>query len=129
MNNKITLKYSLLAGAIYFFCISIAHILGIKVPGLYIYYNVQSLQYQDQIISFLAFGWSTYFYVASKIRDAVPPLLLSGFIALIGLANINLSNDFNAEIESTAPFWIQFIILFIYIVWLVIFYVLSKQKK
>jgi hypothetical protein len=41
--NVTTLRWLLLAGATYFLTISIAYMLSIKVPLLYIYYNVPSL--------------------------------------------------------------------------------------
>ncbi len=51
------LKYSLLAGGLYFASVALAHASGVKVPGLFVCFNVPSNNYQDQIISFLASGW------------------------------------------------------------------------
>ena len=128
--NK-TLKYSLLAGSVYFFCISLFHFLGIKIPGLFIYYNIPSHHYQDQIISFLAFGWSAFFYSAYKNISIVPFVLLSCFMALLGLANINSSTNFESLVKGAdaTPFWIQTVLLSIYVAWLVIFYITSINKK
>lgn len=78
MDNKKILQYSLLAGAAYFLCIAIVHVAGIKVLGLFIYYNVNSYQYQDNIISFLVFGWAAFFYAGSGHTEIVKPVLLSG---------------------------------------------------
>lgn len=128
--NKI-LKYSLFAGSIYFFCISLFHLSGIKVPGFFIYYNIPSLQYQDKIISFLAFGWAAFFYSVSKNISLVPFVLLSCFVALLGLANINLSTDFESILNgaTTTPFWIQTLMLVVYVTWLTVFYIVSIKNK
>ena len=122
------LKYSFLAGAAYFFFIFLFHILGIKIPGFFIYYDIPSYQYQDQIISFLAFGWSLFFYAASKIKEVIPFVLVSCFVALLSLANINSSTDFYALSNSanSTPFWIQTAILLVYVSWLTVFYLREK---
>lgn len=131
-NNSVkVLKYSLLAGAVYFFCISIAHVLGVKVPGLFIYYNIPSHQYQDSIISFLAFGWAAFFYTASQYPRAVKPVLLSSIVALSGLVYINLSTDFSAiaGAVSTLPFWFQVSLLFVYVGELLFFSIRVRAEK
>lgn len=122
------LKYSFLAGAAYFFFISIFHILGIKIPGFFIYYDIPSYPYQDKIISFLAFGWALFFYSASKIKEVIPFVLVSCFVALLSLANINSSTDFYALSNSanSTPFWIQTAILLVYVSWLTVFYLREK---
>lgn len=127
--NENILRYSLLAGAIYFACISIAHILGIKIPGLYIYYNIPSYQYQDIIISFLSFGWAAFFYSGSKNLATVKAIIVSAMVALIGLININVSIDFtemSGKVSST-PYWLQTILLCFYTGWLI--YFAFKAKK
>jgi hypothetical protein len=59
--NTIVLKWSLLAGALYFFTVACVHLVGFKVPVLYIYFDEPSSVYQNRIISFLAFGLAAYF--------------------------------------------------------------------
>ena len=49
------LQWSLRAGAGYFTAIALAHTVGAKVPGLFIYFSAPSYSYQDYIIAFLAF--------------------------------------------------------------------------
>lgn len=128
MNHKKILKYSVLAGAIYFTCIAFVHLLGIKIPMLYIYYNVPSTRYQDQIISFLAFGWSMFFYAVANKLDMIRYLLIAGLVAVLALININLSNDF-MQIANTSSkvFWIQTFILAVYTLWLLYFTAKSHQ--
>ncbi len=124
MQYKAILKYSLLAGAVYFLCVALAHAVGYKIPGLFIYYNVTSYQYQDSIISFLAFGWSAFFYAGSKTNDIIKPLLFAALVAIVGLINITLSTDFSAlnQIETaTEMFWLQIILLTLYLLWLSFF--------
>lgn len=126
--REIILKYSLLAGAIYFTSISAAHIFSLKIPGLFIYYNIPSHQYQDNIISFLAFGWGAFFYAGSQNLSIVKPILISAIVALLGLVNINISTNFNeiAGNVSVVPFWIQTILLCFYIGWLLYFSIKNK---
>ena len=122
--NETIAKYSLLAGAIYFAAIATVHLFGIKIPGLYIYYNIPSTQYQDQIISFLAFGWAVFFFTAAQNLHIFPSILVAGGVALAALVNINLSNDFAAlkAGATTTPFWIQTFLLLLYLLWLLYFY-------
>lgn len=124
MDNIHILKFSLFSGALYFLCISVAHIAGLKIPGLFIYYDVTSYQYQDNIISFLAFGWSAFFYAGSKHIEIIKPILFSCVGALAGLVNITQSTNFgeiNLVTTSTTPYWIQIALLFIYVSWLWLF--------
>jgi hypothetical protein len=67
MTKKATaLKWTLIAGALYFFLVSAAHFFEIKWPGVFVYFDVESFQYQNKIISLLAFGWATYFYASTR---------------------------------------------------------------
>ena len=131
-NTKI-LKWSFVLGAAYFACISIAHTFGVKIPGLYIYFNVPSHSYQDTIIAFLTFGWSSFFYIASidpkQNPVAVRAALISGGIAIVGLTKINGFNNFGSLSPpvETWPFWVLTLCLAIYIGWLGIFYM--KMRK
>lgn len=129
ISSQQILKFSLMAGVLYFIGVSIFHFFGVKIPGLFIYYNIPSHHYQDQIISFLAFGWASFFYVATKVREAVIPLLIAGVVALLGLANINANTDFIAITEDavTLPFWIQTLLLGFYVAWLSFFYYKTKH--
>lgn len=130
VNSISLLRYSLLAGAGYFSAIAVAHVSGTKVPGLFIYYSIPSYQYQDNIISFLAFGWAAFFFAASRAPSALTPLLVAAVVALAGLANINLATDFVALAGGVAvtPYWIQYVILCGYILWLVILAVRVRTR-
>jgi hypothetical protein len=127
------LKWSLLAGALYFACVALAHTVGFKVPGLFIYFNVPSHPYQDQIIGVLAFGWAALFYVASvdPINQPVPvkALLVASAAAILGFSRINALTDFSgfSPDTSTAVFWAQVAILFCYWVWLAVFFYRSRR--
>jgi len=115
------LNYSLLSGSAYFLCIALAHLISLKIPGLYIYYNVPSLAYQDRIISFLAFGWAMLFYAGARHPAVVRLVLIAAVVALAGLVNINLAGEFGAEGVETAPFWVQTVLLGGYVGWLALF--------
>ena len=131
MDQRI-LKYSLLAGALYFFSVSVVHMLGIKVPVLFIYFNVPSYAYQDRIISFLAFGWSVFLFTAftdpQKNVALVKAILVAGAGALIGVSVINAATDFQSLDPAINPviFWLEAAGLFVYWLWLVVFYLRSK---
>lgn len=128
------LKRSLLGGAIYFFLVSAAHMFNIKVPVLFIYFNMPSYAYQDKIISFLAFGWAMFLYsgFAGVKKNALwltKYILLAGSGAIIGLCIINTETNFNELAGGVKPFifWIEALFLFGYLVWLTI--LCSKLKE
>lgn len=93
------LRWSLWAGAAYFAAVALTHTFGIKLPVVFIYFDVPSHPYQDQIIGFLAFGWSAFFYTAARApreaRHLVAAILAAGLAAVAGLAAINLRTDFS----------------------------------
>jgi hypothetical protein len=129
MNPEIRiLKWSLFAGGIYFILISIVHLIGLKIPVLYIYFNVPSHAYQDKITAFLSFGWAVFFIQVSqdpqKYIHVVRTILIAGLAAILILSYINLSTNFydlSPNINIT-PFWIQVGILTLYLIWLFIYY-------
>ena len=125
--NRQVLRLLLLAGGVYFLLVSAAHLIGMKVPGLYIYFNVPSTVYQDRIISLLAFGWAVFFTTGAADPDnkaLVRAILIAGAGAIAGLCGINLATNF----ESLSPdigmpvFWLEVAVLVIYWLSLVISY-------
>lgn len=135
--NLSILKCLLLLGSIYFFSIAIAHMFSLKIPGLFVYFNVPSYSYQDKIISFLAFGWAISLFVGFlnpvTNKGIVKSFIVAGIGAIIGLSIINLSVDFSylAKNIDKNIFWAETIILAMYLFTLTIFYFLavSKNKK
>ena len=125
------LQVAFMAGAVYFFAISVVHALGLKVAGLYIYYNIPSLQYQDDIISFLSFGWAMFFYTASRHPDVAPGAVIAAVVALLGIARINLTTDFTVLLSGAVvtPFWIQFALLSLYVETLAVLSLLYRHAK
>ncbi|MDA8103821.1 MAG: hypothetical protein M0Z71_00415 [Nitrospiraceae bacterium] len=132
-SNKI-LKWLLLAGAVYFLAIAIAHMLRIKIPLLFVYYDVPSHGYQDRIISFLSFGWSVFLFTASvdpaKNRDSVRAILIAGIAAVFGLNVINSVTDFRALTPNIHPLEFRTAVfgLSLYVGALILFYFLSKEE-
>jgi hypothetical protein len=128
------LKGSLRAGAVYFTCVALAHTAGVKIPGLFIYYNVPSHVYQDQIIAFLAFGWAAFFYAAADdpLNHPLPvkAILVAGAAAILGLCRINAFSDLStlAPGSATAPFWMQTLLLLGYLIWLFVFYRRARSR-
>ncbi|MBU1122765.1 MAG: hypothetical protein ABIH71_07580 [Candidatus Omnitrophota bacterium] len=130
------LKQLLLSGALYFFLVSLAHMIGIKIPGLFIYFNVPSYAYQDKIISFLAFGWAMFLYsgfrsVKSNVISPVKYILASGVAAIVGLSVINRTTDFNSFSNKINPgiFWLEIVGLCIYLIVLTILYYRVKNNR
>lgn len=125
------LQIAFIVGAVYFFAISIVHAMGLKVPGLYIYYNIPSLQYQDDIISFLSFGWAMFFYAASRHREFSVSAIVAAVVALLGIARINLTTDFTVlpSGADVTPFWIQLSLLSVYVGILVVLSLQYQQAK
>ena len=134
-NNTRTLKYSLLAGAIYFASVATVHLLGIKLPILFVYFNVPSHAYQDRIISFMAFGWAAWLFTTStdpiKYRAMAKAILIAGAVAIAELSLINATTDFQSFSSSirVETFWVETFGLFIYWLWLVVFFYRSKTNN
>ena len=130
--NKTILSISLFAGAFYFLAVATVHMLGIKLPMLFIYFNVPSYAYQDRIISFLAFVWGIFLFTAArdvvKNVQLVKAILIAGGGAIIGLGIINATADFHAldPAINVAIFWMETAVLLLYVLWLIVFYARSK---
>ena len=130
--NKTIRSYSLFAGAFYFLAVATAHMLGIKVPMLFIYFNVPSYAYQDRIISFLAFGWAMFLFTAArdvvKNVQLVKAILIAGGGAIVGLGIINATTDFHAldPAINVAIFWMETAVLLLYVLWLILFYIRAQ---
>jgi hypothetical protein len=120
------LTWSLRAGSLYFLLVAVAHALGFKVPGLFIYFDVPSYAYQDHIISFLSLGWSILFWVVALEpgRDTrlLNVVLIMGAAGLAGLGLINLTTDFGALKDGLQPgvYWIETAVLAGYLLLLII---------
>lgn len=119
------LRWCLWSGGAYFLCVAVVHALGLKVPLLFVYFNVPSYAYQDRIISFLAFGWAVFLFTAGRDPRAnaalVRAILLAGAAAVVGLAAINLNTNFAALDANIQPrwFWLETAGLAGYWLWLV----------
>lgn len=131
--NSTILKLSLLAGAVYFFLVSVAHLSGLKIPGLYIYFEIPSYSYQDNIVALLALGWAIFFFTAFtdplKNVTLVKAILVAGAAAIIILCMINIRTNFLVlnNFVNIKIIWLEIIILFIYWLLLVVFYIRSKK--
>ena len=132
---EITLKWSLFGGSIYFLLVAITHFSGIKIPGLYIYFDIPSYAYQDRIIALLSFGWCMFMYsgyqlVRSGHIRPVRYILLAGILAIISLLFINNSSEISqiAPAKSLWLYMLEAILLFLYTLWLVILYVKCRKN-
>ncbi len=114
------LKFLLHTGALYFLGVAVVHSLGVKVPGLFVYFNVPSYAYQDRIISFLAFGWSGLFYLTSRKLDSdlIKYILVIGLIAILALLVNTLITNFEALAPNIQPWRFLIIILGLFLYWL-----------
>ena len=129
------LKWLLLVGAVYFLVVAIAHMVRIKIPMLFVYFNVPSYGYQDRIISFLSFGWAIFLFTASvdptRNRALVKATIIAGLAAVFGLHVINLVTDFHALSPDINPsiFQKEVLVLSAYEAALIICYFLAKREK
>ena len=127
-----TIKNSLLCGSIYFLLMASAHAIGFKIPGLFIYFNVPSYAYQDNVISFFAFSWAVFYFLAYQDpnKKILKSILIIGASAIIMLTFINVNTDFMYFTKGINPilFHIQTALLLIYWVWLMRCYVKLKNK-
>lgn len=127
------LRWSLWAGVAYFALVALAHGAQVKLPVLFIYFDVPSHAYQDRIIGLLAFGWSAFFATAARDPQAARPLiaaiLVAGAAAVIGLAGINATTDFGnlTGLPRVWPYWTAFAAALAY--WLWIFRLLLRLGK
>jgi len=132
--NFVVLKWSLLAGAIYFFLVSFVHLLDLKITGLFVYFDVPSFVYQNKIISFLCFGWSVFLFTAfldpEKNLPLVRAILIAGMGAILGLSIINLTTDFKtlAPNLNVYNYWFETAVLSLYLFWLIIFYLKTRKR-
>ena len=133
-NSHKLLSWSLLGGAVYFFLISLAHFFGLKIPILFIYFNVPSYIYQDMLIAFLSFGFGMFLYAgySSVKRDELITtkyIIIAGFGFVLGLMNINVFTDFSYfETEfnlkiSILNFWSQTAFVLAYVLWILFLYI------
>jgi hypothetical protein len=133
MRPTSVLRYSFFVGAIYFLVMSVAHAIGLKVPGLFIYFNIPSYVYQDLIISALLFGWASFFFAASWTRDpaVTRATLIAGAFAVATLTYANLSTPFAELTDGARPlaFHIQVAVLGVYWVWLLVWHLLARRRR
>lgn len=132
--NSEILRVSVLAGSVYFSLVAVAHLSGLKIPGLFIYFELPSYAFQDKIVALFALGWAVFFYTASKdplkYIKLVEAIIISGAAAIIILFIINLSTDFSSlnKLIDIKIIWLQTSLLFIYWLWLVVFYFKIKRE-
>ncbi|NOQ94436.1 MAG: hypothetical protein GQ547_07370 [Methylophaga sp.] len=130
--NSILTRYSLLAGAAYFFCMAIAHYFSFKVPVLFVYYDTPFYAYQDKIISFSVCAYIALFYSASQHRTVALNAIIVLAITVFGLISVNLSTSLASvlqEGQSTLPYWLQTGAISAYLVMLIIFYIKDGKRN
>lgn len=123
MNSKL-LKFSLLAGVAYFCAMAFAHFTGLKMPLLFVYYDVPFHAYQDKIISFAVIAYACLFYSAAQQRSVVPAALVAMGVTVLGLAAVNVSEALHSVLDgrSTTAYWVQTALFAGYFVWLLVLY-------
>lgn len=133
--SELILKWSFFGGMLYFLGVAVAHLSGIKIPFLFIYFNIPSTVYQDRIISVLSIGWTFFFFSAysnlEQIKILLKSILGAGAAALLGIAFINSMTDFKELSPTATPYlyWIQWIVLLSYFGLLLILYYFSIHTE
>lgn len=128
--NETILKYSFLTCTIYFICMAIAHFFSIKLPILFVYYDVPFYAYQDKIISFCVVTYAILFFGAFRHIAIAPYAILSLVGTVLGLSLINFSSDLSAVLKGngTLVYWLQTGMIGFILIWLVIFYFRAKKS-
>ena len=115
-----TLSPALDMGAIYFFLVALVHTIGWHVPGLFIFFDVPSQAFQDQIIGLLAFGWALWLAESARRcrvdpKASIVPVLVAGVVAIVALARIVLLTTLPTSTPSTNWYWVQIGVLAAYV--------------
>lgn len=97
MNSKTLQNAALLGGAVYLFLVSAAHFFQIKVPVLFIYFDVPSNVYQDRIIAAVSFALAVFLLGCFRTRESSPGMIRYALRAGTGLALILAANNALAE--------------------------------
>ena len=123
MHSKL-LKFSLLAGVVYFCAMALAHFTSLKLPLLFVYYDVPFHAYQDKIISVAVIAYACLFYSAAQQRSVVPAALVSLGVTVLGLCAVNVSQALQVVLDgrSTTAYWAQTVLFAGYFVWLAVLY-------
>lgn len=130
MKRKNVLGYVMLMGFIYFLLVAIVHFLGIKIPILFIYYDVESYVYQDRIIAVLSFVFSMFLYSGYKLHNdnlkIVKYIIISGSVAISGL----LINNFFTKLlfRNNLIYWVEIIFLLAYLIVIIFLYYRVDKK-
>jgi hypothetical protein len=127
------IRLPLYVGAAYFLLVALVHTIGFKLPGFFIYFNMPSYHYQDQVIGLLAFGWAVFFFTTAKTlaMAQIKSILLIGLTALLMLTYINLTidNELLPNDISTAIYHAEVGLLAIYWLWLLWGYLNFKKEQ
>lgn len=130
MNRSGTiLRYSLLICIFYFVCMSIAHFFGIKLPLLFVYYDIPFYAYQDKIISFCVVTYVILFLGAFQKQEIAPYAIISLYTTVAGLSLINMSSALKSVLNggTTTLYWLQTAMFACIAIWLTIFYIRSRK--
>ncbi len=110
------LRGLLAIGAIYLSLVGCAHFAGIKIPVLYIYYDIPSTIYQDRVIGTLCIALaSILFGISREVRKSprfARHAVIAGLIILLGFCFNTLSSP---EITASSVYWIQILGLAFYV--------------
>ena len=125
------LTLTLWAGVAYFCAMATAHFFGLKVPLLFVYYDVPYHAYQDKIISFAVVAYVCLFASAARIPEVVPAALVALGVTVLGLSAVNVSDALAAVLDgrSTAMYWAQTGLIAVYAAILLGLYLISRMAK
>lgn len=130
--NSIITQYAFKAGAAYFICMAAAHFFGIKMPVLFIYYDIPFYAYQDKIISFAVCAYVALFYSASLYRPVALHAIIVLALTVVGLSAVNVSEALASVLrpeQSTLPYWLQTGSILMYLLVLIGLYIKDGKKR
>ena len=125
------LTLALWAGVAYFCAMATAHFFGLKVPLLFVYYDVPYHAYQDKIISFAVVAYVCLFASAARIPEVVPAALVALGVTVLGLSAVNVSDALASVLDgrSTAMYWAQTGLIAVYAAILLGLCLISRMAK
>jgi hypothetical protein len=108
---------------------SIAHFFGIKLPLLFVYYDIPFYAYQDKIISFCVVTYVILFLGAFQKQEIAPYAIISLYTTVAGLSLINMSSALKSVLNggTTTLYWLQTAMFACIAIWLTIFYIRSRK--
>jgi hypothetical protein len=89
-------------------CMATAHFVDFKIPILFVYYDVESIAYQNKIIAFTCSVYALLFHCAVTVPGAAVYGPLALIFTAIGLSLVNVSDALKIYAKTDLTmYWAQ----------------------